>query len=126
MTKKILKPIVTSIVQIIVLAIIHNCLNYYYPIQHNSIGFGMTIFLTGITFSLAILAFNFYLEFSRRNVYWIALILFIPVTIFPLEAFNERPLRSLFLITLALSSFLSSLILNKTLPRTHSKSPQRE
>lgn len=108
---KILNPIVLSIIQITVLAIIYDSLNHFYPIQHRSVGFGLTIFYTGIIFMLSILTFNFYLEFFKRNIYWIAFSLFILTSIFPLSAFDERPLRSLFLILLALCGFVSSLAL---------------
>jgi len=113
MIRKILSPIIISVIQIVVLVIIHDSLNHFYPIQHRSVGFGLTIFLTGIIFMLCILAFNFYLEFFKRNLYWIAFWLLILTSILPLSAFNERPLRSSFLILLALFGFLSSLILSK-------------
>ena len=92
MIRKILSPIIISVIQIVVLVIIHDSLNHFYPIQHRSVGFGLTLFLTGIIFMLCILAFNFYLEFFKRNLYWIAFWL---------------------LILLALFGFLSSLILSK-------------
>lgn len=62
MIRKILSPIIISVIQIVVLVIIHDSLNHFYPIQHRSVGFGLTLFLTGIIFMLCILAFNFYLE----------------------------------------------------------------
>lgn len=113
MIRKIQSPILLSIIQIVTLAILHDSLNHFYPIQHKSIGFGLTIFYTEIILILSIFIWNFYLEFSKKNIYLIGLSLLILVSIFPLETFNERPFRSLFLILLALSSFLSSLILSK-------------
>lgn len=113
MIKKILRPLLISIIQIIGLAIIHDSLNHFYPIQHRLVGFGLTIFYTGIVFMFSIIVFNFYLEFFKRNNYWITFCLLILTSILPLSAFNERPLRSLFLILLALCGFLSSLALNK-------------
>ena len=113
MTRKLLIPILISIIQIVVLAIIHQSLNYFYPIQHRSVGFGLTILSTRYVFIFSIFVFNFYLEFFRRNIYWIAFCLLILTSILPLSAFNERPLRSLFLILLTLCGFLSSLALNK-------------
>jgi hypothetical protein len=113
MIQRILRSILISIIQIIVLLIIHNSANHFYLIQHKSVGFGLTIFWTGIIFMLSILAFNFYLEFFKRNIYWIAFSLLILTSILPLSAFDERPLRSLFLILLVLCGFLSSLALSK-------------
>jgi len=113
MIRKILSPIIISVIQIVVLAIIHQSLNYFYPIQHRSVGFGLTILSTRYVFIFSIFVFNFYLEFFRRNIYWIAFCLLILTSILPLSAFNERPLRSLFLILLTLCGFLSSLALNK-------------
>ena len=113
MIRKILSPIIISVIQIVVLAIIHQSLNYFYPIQHRSVGFGLTILSTRYVFIFSIFLFNFYLEFFRRNIYWIAFYLLILTSILPLSAFNERPLRSLFLILLTLCGFLSSLALNK-------------
>jgi hypothetical protein len=113
MTRKLLIPILISIIQIVVLLIIYKSLNHFYPTQHRSVGFGLTIFCTGIVFIFSILSFNFYLEFFKRNIYWIAFSLLILTSIFPLSAFNERPLRSLFLILLALCGFVSSLALLK-------------
>lgn len=113
MIRKILRPILISIIQILGLAIIHDCLNHFYPIQHKSVGFAITTFYTALIFILSILIFNFYLEFFKKNIFLIAFSLFILVSIFPLEAIQETPLRSLFLITLAIFGFLSSLILNK-------------
>lgn len=113
MISKIQKPILVSIIQIIVLAIIHDSLNHFYPMQHKSVRFGLTIFCTEIIFILSIFIWNFYLEFSKKNIYIFGLSLLILACIFPLETFNERPLRSILLILLALSGFLSSLILSK-------------
>ncbi len=113
MIRKVLNPIIISVIQIVVVAIIHGSFNYFYPMQHRSVGFGLTIFFTGIIFMLCILAFNFYLEFFKLKINWIAFCLLILTSILPLTAFNERPLRSLFLILLALFGFLSSLALNK-------------
>ncbi|WP_456315564.1 hypothetical protein [Pseudomonas shirazensis] len=113
MIKKILRPILISIIQIVGLAIIHDCLNHFYPVQHKSVGFGLTIFYTEIIFILSIFAFNFYLEFFKKNIYLIAFFLLILVSIFPLNALEERPMRSLFLIILAVCGFLSSLVLSK-------------
>ena len=113
MIRKILSPIIISVIQIVVLAIIHQSLNYFYPIQHRSVGFGLTILSTRYVFIFSIFVFNFYLEFFRRNIYWIGFCLLILTSILPLSAFNERPLRSLFLILLTLCGFLSSLALNK-------------
>lgn len=110
---KIIIPILISIIQIFVLLIIHESLNHFYPIQHRSIGFGLTILLTENIFMLCIPAFNFYLEFFKRNTYWIGFFLLILTCIFPLEVFDVRPLRSLFLILLALCGFSSSLALLK-------------
>lgn len=113
MISKIQRPILVSIIQIIGLAIIHDSLNHFYPIQHKSIGFGLTIFYTKIILILSIFIWNFYLEFSKKKIYIFGLSLLILVCILPLETFNERPLRSILLILLALSGFLSSLILSK-------------
>ena len=112
MIRRMLRPLLISIIQIVVLVIIHNSLDFY-PIQHRSVGFGLTILSTRYVFIFSIFVFNFYLEFFRRNIYWIAFCLLILTSILPLSAFNERPLRSLFLILLALCGFLSSLALNK-------------
>lgn len=113
MNKNLRRPILISIIQFVVLVIIHDNLNHFYPIKHRSIGFGLTILSTGYVFIFSIFLFNYYLEFFRRNIYWIAFYLFILSSILPLSAFNERPLRSLFLILLVLCGFLSSLALNK-------------
>ena len=113
MIKKILRALLISIIQIVGLAIIHDSFNHFYPIQHRSVGFGLTIFFTGFVFIFSILSFNFYLGFFKRNIYWIAFSLLILTSTFPLQAFDVRPLRSLFLILLALCGFLSSLVLNK-------------
>lgn len=113
MTKKILKPILISIIQIVGLAIFHDSLYYFYPIYNKSVGFGLTIFCTGIIFILSILTFNFYLEFYKKNIYLIALALLTVTSIFPLMTFDYRPLRSLLLIILALCGFVSSLVLTK-------------
>jgi hypothetical protein len=109
---KMLRSILISIIQIVVIVIIHDSLNHFYPIKHKSVGFGLTILSTGYVFIFSIFVFNFYLEFFRRNIYRIAFCLLILTSILPLSAFNERPLRSLFLILLALCGFLSSLALN--------------
>jgi hypothetical protein len=113
MTKKILRPILISILQIVGIAVMHDSLYHFYPIYHKSVGFGVTIFYTGIIFIISIFAFNFYLEFFKRNVYLIAFALLTATSIFPLLAFDYRPLRSLLLIILALFGFLSSLVLSK-------------
>ncbi|MFB3387210.1 hypothetical protein [Flavobacterium sp. LAR06] len=125
MIKKVLSPIIISAIQIIVVAIIHQSLNYFYPIQHRSVGFGLTVFLTGIIFMLCILAFNFYFDFFKRNNYWIGFFLLIITSILPFSAFNERPLRSLFLILLVLCGFLSSLALNKWRKKINMESKTR-
>lgn len=113
MIKRILKPILISVIQVIGVIIIHDSLNHFYPIQHKTVGFGLTVFCTGVIFILSILAFNFYLEFFKKYIYWIAFFLLITTSIFPLSAFNGRPLRSLFLILLALFGFLFSLATTK-------------
>ncbi|WP_348812262.1 hypothetical protein [Flavobacterium maritimum] len=113
MTKKVLRPILISIIQIVGLAIIHHSLYYFYPMYHKSVGFGLTIFYTVIIFIISILAFNLYLDFFKRNIYLIALALLTVNSVFPLLALDYRPLRSLLLIILALCGFLSSLVLTK-------------
>jgi len=113
MTKKILRPILISIIQIVLLAIIHDSLYYFYPMHHKTVGFGMTVFYTGIIFIISILSFNLYLEFFKRNIYLVALTLFTVTSVLPIIAFDYRPLRSLFLIILALCGFLSSLVLSR-------------
>lgn len=113
MTKKILRPILISIIQILLLAIIHDSLYYFYPIHHKSVGFGLTVFYTGIIFSISILSFNLYLEFFKRNIYLVALTLLTITSILPLGAFDYIPFRSLLLIILALCGFLSALVFNK-------------
>lgn len=110
---KILNSILISVIQIVILTIIHSSLSYFYPIQHKSVGFGLIILSTGYIFVFSILIFNFYLEFFQKNIYWIAFFLLIITCIFPLSAFNERLLRSLLLILLAFCGFLSSMILFK-------------
>ena len=117
MTNKILKPIFISFIQFILSVITYKAIVRLYPIPHKSVGFGLTIFFTGIFFNLTILLFNFYLAFFKKNIYWVALILFFLVAVFPFEAFNEKPLRSLLLILIAFFGFLSSLILNKILTK---------
>ena len=111
MIRKIVRPIFISIIQIAALAIIHGSLNHFYPIQHMSVGFGLTIFNTAIIFILSILSFNFYLEFFKKNIYSIGFSLLVLVSVFPLQALEERPLRSLFLILLTTCGFLSSILL---------------
>jgi len=113
MTKKILRPILISIIQIVLLAIIHDSLYYFYPMHYKSVGFGLTVFYTGIIFIISILSFNLYLEFFKRNIYLVALTLLTLTSILPIIAFDYRPLRSLLLIILALCGFLSSLVLSK-------------
>lgn len=118
---KLLKPILISLIQIIGVVIIHVSLNHFYPIQHRSVGFGLTIFYTAITFVLTIIAFNFYVYFFRKNFYLIAFSFLALVSIFPLLAFDERPLRSLFLIILAFFGFLSSFLLRNWLYQKNMK-----
>ena len=113
MIKKKLRVILISIFQIVGLAIIYNICNRFYPIQHKSLGFGLIILSTGYIFVFSILILNFSLEFFQKNIYCIAFFLLIITIIFPLSAFNERPLRSLLLILLAFCGFLSSMILFK-------------
>lgn len=113
MIRRILRTVLISTIQILSLIIIHDIFNHFYPIQNKSVGFGLTILYTGIIFIFSTIAFNFYLEFFKRNIYWIALFLLILTSIFPFSAFNERPLRSLFLILLAICGFVSSLALSK-------------
>lgn len=113
MTKNFFRPILISIIQIVVLAILHDSLYYFYPIDHKSVGFGLTIFYTGVVFVISILIFNFYLEFFKKNIYLVALILSVVTSFLPLMAFDYRPFRSLLLIILTVCGFLSSLVLNK-------------
>lgn len=113
MILKILRAVLISIIQITFLYIVYDRLNHFYPIQHRTANFGLTIFYTGVIFLICLLVFNFYLEFFKRNIYCIVFLLLLITSIFPLSAFNERPLRSLFLLLLTICGFLSSLALNK-------------
>lgn len=111
--KKILTPILISIIQIVLLAIIHDRLCYSYPMHHNSVSFGLTVFYTEIIFVISILSFNIYLEFFKKNIYLVLLTLLTFTTILPIIAFDYKPLRSLLLIVIVLFGFLSSLVLRK-------------
>jgi hypothetical protein len=112
MIKKILRPILISVIQIVGLKVIHDSLYYFYPIYHKSAGFGLIIFYTAITFTISIVAFNFYLQFFKRNIYLVATALLTTSIIFPLFTFDYRPLRSLLLIILSIIGFLSSVVLD--------------
>jgi hypothetical protein len=110
--KKLLIPILISLIQIVGLAVIHDTLYHFYPMHHRSIGFGLTIRYTGILFSLLIIAFNFYLEFYDKYKYLIGLVLFLIVTIAPIQAYEYRPHRSLLLILMTLCGYGSSILIN--------------
>jgi hypothetical protein len=113
MTKKILRPILISIIQVIGLTIIHDLAYYFFPMHHKSVGFGLTIITTGIILSISLLAFNFYLEFKNGRIYLVGLILLIITSISPIMAIDYRPLRALFLILLSFGGFLSSIMISK-------------
>lgn len=113
MTKKILRPILISVIQVIGLAIIHDLAYYLFPMHHKSVGFGLTIITTGIILSISLLVFNYYLEFKNGRIYLIGLILLIITSISPIMAIDYRPLRALFLILLSLGGFLSSIMISK-------------
>ena len=113
MTKKILRPILITLIQIVGLTIIHYLMYYFYPMYHKSVGFGLTIISTGIILIISLLIFNFYLEFKNNRPYLIGLILFIITSIFPATSFDYRPWRALFLLVLLATGFLSSILIIK-------------
>jgi len=111
--KKILTPIIISLILIVGLATIHDVLYYFFPIKHKSIGFGLTVKCTGILFAILIVTFNFYLEFKSKYKYPIGLLFCLICMIFPLQAFEYRPNRSLLLIIMTLFGFGLSIIIKK-------------
>ena len=111
MIKKILTPIIISLILIVGLATIHDILYYFFPINHKSIGFGLTIINTGILFSILIVVFNFYLEFKGKYKYPIGFLFCLICMIFPLQAFGYRPNRSLMLIIMTFFGFGLSIII---------------
>ena len=113
MTKKCIKPILITVIQIIGLVIIHTSVYHFFPIKNKEVGFGLTVLYAGGTFSVLILAFNFYLYFFKKHIYLISFVLFTISIFMPLMAFDYRPLRSLFLIVLVLCGFLSSVFFKK-------------
>ena len=113
MIKKLLFPLITTLLQVITLVIIHDPLYYFFPMYHKSIGFGLTIQYTGILFLILILLFNYYLEFFSKNLYLLTFVFTGIVSVFPIMAIDHRPFRSLLLITLALFGFLSSIIIKR-------------
>jgi len=111
--KKILTPIIISLILIVGLATIHNVLYHFFPIKHKSIGFGLTVINTGILFTTLIVIFNFYLEFNGKYKYPIGLLLCLICVIFPIQAFEYRPNRSLLLIIMTFFGFGLSIIKQK-------------
>lgn len=127
MIKKILIPIIISLILIVGLAIIHDTLYHFFPIQHKSIGFGLTVKYTGIIFAMLILTYNIYLEFKSKFKYAIGLIFFIITIILPLQAFDYRPNRSVLLIVLTFLGFgLSMIIKQRRLLRADKKLNNRK
>lgn len=112
MIKKLLIPILITLIQVVGLMVIHDTLYHFYSMHHRSIGFGLTIRYTGILFSLLILAFNFYLEFYGKYKYLVGLMLFLIIIIMPLQAYEYRPNRSLSLILMAFCGYGSSILIN--------------
>lgn len=110
---KILRPILITLIQLVVLVVIHNALYRVYPMNHTSVAFGITIKASVLLLSVSLLVFNLYLDFVRRYMYLIGTLLLIVSCVFPLEAIDVRPYRALFLIILAACGFVSSVLIRK-------------
>lgn len=113
MIKKILIPIIISLIQIVGLAIIHDTLYHFFPIHHKSIGFGLTVKYTGIIFTTLIVTYNIYLEFKSKYKLVIGLIFFLVTVTIPLQAYDYRPNRSLLLIVLTFIGYGLSVIISQ-------------
>lgn len=113
MLKKIITPFLISILQIVILVILHSIAYKIFPVQHRSIGLGITILYSTIVFFVTITIFNFYLSFKKRNFYVLGILLLSISSILPFLTFSYRPLRMIYLDFLFFFGFISSLVIQK-------------
>lgn len=125
MIKKILRPILITLIQIIVLVVIHNAFYREYPMKHASVAFGITIKASVLLLSVSLLVFNLYLEFVRRYKYLIGTLLLIVSCVFPMEAIDVRPNQALFLIIMAACGFVSSVLISKLRIKSLHQTPRQ-
>jgi len=111
--KKIFIPIIITIVQLVILWIIHSLLYAILPMHHRSIGFGMIIIITGELLLVSLLFYNFYLEFKNQFMYQLGIVLIILSSFPAVKNLDYRPYRSLLLILLSFSVIVSSVLVKK-------------
>jgi hypothetical protein len=113
MFRRVIETILITLIQIVGIFFVHNIFYSFYPIQHKEVGFGITIYFTGIVFIVLLFIYNLILEFYKKHIYSFAIIFLITSSILPLMSMNFRPFRSLMLIILLIFGFICSIILSK-------------
>ncbi len=113
MIRRITEIFLITLTQIFCLVFIFKILNYYFPIQHREVSFGITLNYSFYIFSLILFAYNCYTEFLRKTKKVFIFCMLIITIILPLEALSFRPFRSSLLIILFTLGFLSTYLINK-------------
>jgi uncharacterized PurR-regulated membrane protein YhhQ (DUF165 family) len=75
MIRRITEIFLISITQIFCLVFIYQLLNYYLPIKHKEIGFGITVYYSYFIFTISLLVCNYYVEFFTKRKIILALCL---------------------------------------------------
>ena len=113
MFRIITEIILITLIQIFGLFVVHNIMYSFYPIQNKEVGFGISVYYTGIIFMFLLFTYNFCVEFYKKHIYLIAVIFIIISSALLINSINFRPFRSLFLIVLMFFGFISSIIISK-------------
>lgn len=111
--KKVVAPIIITAIQIILAFVIHSLLYAIYPMNHKSIGFGLTIMFTGNIYMSILILYNYYLEFSEKYVYIIGSMLALISSTPAIFAIEYRPYRSVLLILISIAGIVSSILIKK-------------
>ena len=112
MIRRIIEIFLISITQIFCLVFIYQLFNYYLPIKHKEIGFGITVYYSYFIFTISLLVCNYYVEFFTKRKIILALCLLLIAIILPLEALSFRPFRGTLLIILFIFGFFSTTLIN--------------
>lgn len=113
MIRRVAEIFLITITQIFCLVYVYQSLNYFIPIQHKEIGFGLLIYHSFLIFTISLLVCNYYSEFFTKGKIILVLSLLLITIILPLEAVSYRPFRSTLLIILFTIGFLSTALTNK-------------
>lgn len=111
--KKIIIPILVTVIQIVLAFIIHSLLYAIFPMHHKSIGFGITILFTGYIYMSMLFLYNYYLEFIGKYVYIIGAILILISSTPAILAIDYRPYRAILLIGISTFGIISSILIKK-------------